>query len=116
VIDGNNSNYAEFTFGGAISVGAVASLYQDIYFKTKVTTTATDKIRLRMQVPSALLDVSILGAYRVYLYNGDQQVGTPMTLEDDALITNIDLLGLLNSGGRINVELQPEVGVTYDRI
>src|SRR5690606_23824721 len=70
VIDDNNSNYAEFTFG-AIGVGAVASLYQDIYFKTKVTTTATDKIRLRMQVPQALLDVSILGAYRVHLYNGD---------------------------------------------
>ena len=113
VIDENNSNYAEFTLGG-IGVGVAASLYQDIYFKTKVTTTATDKVRLRMQVPDALANVDLLGAYRVYLYNGDQQVHD-VTLRN-ALINEVDLLGLLNSGGRINVEFEPGAGVTYDRV
>ncbi|WP_188508644.1 Ig-like domain-containing protein, partial [Parapedobacter pyrenivorans] len=113
-IDDNNSNYSEITLG-AVGVGVAASLHQDIYFKTKVTTTATDKIRLRMQVPQALANVDLLGGYTVYLFNGDQPVGLPITLEN-SLIPELDLLGLLNSGGRINVELEPGAGVTYDRI
>ncbi|WP_257659007.1 Ig-like domain-containing protein, partial [Parapedobacter lycopersici] len=113
-IDDNNANYSEITLG-AVGVGVAASLHQDIYFKTKVTTTATDKIRLRMQVPQALANVDILGGYTVYLFNGDQPVGSPITLEN-SLIPELDLLGLLNSGGRINVELEPGAGITYDRI
>src|SRR5690606_9885079 len=94
--------------------GVAASLYQDIYFKTKVTTAATDKVRLRMQVPGALANIDLLGAYRVYLYNGDQQVHE-VTLQN-ALINELDLLNLLNSRGRINVEFEPGAGVTYDRV
>src|SRR5690606_14325265 len=111
VIDDNNSNYAELSLGTAV-IGA--TIYQDIYFKTKVTTTATDKVRLRMQVPTALVNADILGAYRIYLYNGDDEV-YDATLQS-ALINGLDLLGLLNSGGRVNVEFEPGAGITYDRV
>src|SRR5690606_27554809 len=111
VIDGNTSNYAALSLGTA-SIGA--AIYQDIYFKTKVTTTGTDKVRLRIQVPQALLNVDLLGAYRVYLYNGDDEV-YDATLQN-ALINGVDLLGLLNSGGKVNVEFEPGVDVTYDRV
>jgi len=113
-IDGNNSNYAEFSLG-TVGVNIAASLYQDIYFKAKVTTTATDKVRLRVQVPSSLLNVDLLGAYTVYLFNGEQQVGSPMTLQS-GLINELDLLGLLNSGSVIGVDLEPGDGLTYDRV
>jgi len=111
VIDGNNSNYSELSLGTA-AIGA--TIYQDIYYKTKVTTTATDKVRLRMQVPTALVNADILGAYRIYLYNGDDEV-YDATLQS-ALINGLDLLGLLNSGGRVNVEFEPGAGITYDRV
>src|SRR5690606_37272285 len=113
VIDGNNSNYSELTLG-AVGVGVAASIYQDIYYKTKVTTTATDKVRLRMQVPQSLANVDLLGGYTVYLYNGDQLAHT-VTLRN-ALINEVDLLGLLNTGGRITVEIEPGADVTYDRV
>src|SRR5690606_2217576 len=62
-----------------------------------------------------LANVDLLGGYTVYLFNGDQPVGSPITLEN-SLIPELDLLGLLNSGGRVNVELEPGAGITYDRI
>src|SRR5690606_15174239 len=113
VIDDNNSNYAELTLGG-IGVGVAATIYQDIYFKTKVTTGANDMVRLRMQVPSSLANVSLLGNYRVYLYNGDDEVGD-YTLAN-ALLLDTDLLGLLNSGARVSVEIPVDPGITYDRV
>ncbi|MGK6350933.1 Ig-like domain-containing protein [Parapedobacter sp. DT-150] len=112
VIDGNNANYAEFSLGDA-AIGA--TLYQDIYFKTKVTTTATDKLRLRLQTPGNLINADILGAYTVYLFNGDVQVGDAMTLQE-GLINDADLLNLFNSGGVIGVEFEPGAGIVYDRV
>src|SRR5690606_28916186 len=85
-----------------------ATIYQDIYYKTK----SSDNVRLRLQSPSTLLNVDLLGAYKVYLFNGDQQV-LEGTLQD-GLINGLDLLGLLNSGGIVGVEFAP--GVEYDRV
>src|SRR5690606_15763759 len=68
----------------------------------------------RIQVPHALLNVDLLGAYRVYLYNGDDEV-YDATLQD-ALGNGVALLCLLNAGGKVNVEFEPGVDVTYDRV
>jgi|GEM_PF-1164493 len=105
-IDDNNSNYAELTLGTA---GVGATIYQDIYYKTK----SSANVRLRLQSPSTLLNVDLLGAYKVYLFNGDQQV-LEGTLQQDGLINGLDLLGLLNSGGIVGIEFAP--GVEYDRV
>ncbi|MBK1441112.1 Ig-like domain-containing protein, partial [Parapedobacter sp. ISTM3] len=111
VIDENNSNYSELSLGTA-AVGA--AIYQDVYFKTPVITAATDVVRLRVQVPQTLLNVDLLGAYRVYLYHGNDEVYSATF--QNALINGLDLLGLLNSGGRVNVEFEPGAGITYDRV
>ena len=107
VIDDNNSNYAEFSLGTA-AVGA--TIYQDIYFKAK--SSETDKVKLRLQTPGTLANVDVLGAYKVYLFNGDEQV-YEATLQD-GLVNDLDLLGLFNSGGVVGIEFEP--GVVYDRV
>ncbi len=106
-IDDNNSNYAELSLGTA-AIGT--TIYQDIYYKTKAA--ATDNVRLRLQVPETLVNADILGAYRVYLFNGDEEVFDATISQ--GLINNLDLLGLLNTGGIVGIEFEP--GVEYDRV
>ncbi|WP_198293603.1 DUF7507 domain-containing protein [Algoriphagus resistens] len=107
-IDGNTSNYSTINLGVA---GVGASVYQNIYFKTKSQT--TDALRLRVQLDQpGILNLDLAGSYRVILYNGNQEVYNE-TLQN-ALINNIDLLGLLNSGGIQELLIEP--GVVYDRV
>ncbi|WP_439489905.1 DUF7507 domain-containing protein, partial [Algoriphagus sp.] len=107
-IDENSSNYSTINLGVA---GVGASIYQNIYFKTKSQT--SDALRLRVQLDEpGILNLDLAGSYRVILYNGNQEVYNE-TLQN-ALINNIDLLGLLNSGGIQELTIEP--GVVYDRV
>ncbi|WP_339754210.1 DUF7507 domain-containing protein [Algoriphagus aquimarinus] len=107
-IDGNSSNYSTINLGLA---GVGASVYQNIYFKTKSQT--TDALRIRVQLEEAgILNLDLAGSYRVILYNGNEEVYNESL--QNALINNLDVLGLLNSGGI--QELLVEPGVVYDRV
>ncbi|MBL1407162.1 Ig-like domain-containing protein [Sphingobacterium faecale] len=104
-IDDNSSNYSELSLGTA-AVGA--TIHQDILFKTK----SDAKVRMRLQIPQTLVNVDLLGAYKVYLYNGADEVYS--TVLQNSLVNNLDLLGLFKSGGVVGVEI--DAGVIYDRI
>src|SRR5690606_11167584 len=108
VIDQNTSNYATINLGVA---GIGASIYQNIYFNGPSQT--TDKLRLRVQLDQpGLLNLDLIGSYRVKLYNGGDLVyNEPL---QDGLLNNIDLLTLLNSGGIQELTLAPEV--IFDRV
>ncbi|MDR7132628.1 adhesin/invasin, partial [Algoriphagus sp. 4150] len=107
-IDANSSNYSTINLGIA---GVGASVYQNIYFKTKSQTSDALRIRVQLDQPG-ILNLDLAGSYRVILYNGNQEVYNE-TLQN-ALINNIDLLGLLNSGGIQELTIEP--GVVYDRV
>jgi uncharacterized repeat protein (TIGR01451 family) len=107
-IDANSSNYSTINLGVA---GIGASVFQNIYFKTK--STATDKLRLRVQLDQpGILNLDIIGSYRVILYDGHEEVYNQSL--QDAIINNVDLLGLLNSGGIQELTIEP--GVIFDRV
>ncbi|WBL44160.1 gliding motility-associated C-terminal domain-containing protein [Algoriphagus halophytocola] len=107
-IDGNSSNYSTINLGVA---GIGASVYQNIYFKTK--SQATDALRIRVQLDEpGILNLDLAGSYRVILYDGNEEVYNESL--QDALINNLDLLGLLNSGGIQELMIEP--GVVYDRV
>ena len=107
-IDENSSNYSTINIGLA---GIGASVYQNIYFKSK--SLATDSLRLRVQLNQpGILNADLVGSYRVKLFNGDVEVfNQPL---QSSLINNLDLLGLLNSGNTIQLTIAP--GVVYDRL
>src|SRR5690606_37046342 len=107
-IDENSSNYSTINLGVA---GVGATVYQNIYFKTK--SAATDSLRLRVQLDQpGILNVDLAGSYRIKLFNGDDEVyNQPL---QSSLINNLDLLGLLNTGGIIQLTIAP--GVVYDRV
>ncbi|MCE7053263.1 hypothetical protein LZF95_01155, partial [Algoriphagus sp. AGSA1] len=107
-IDENSSNYSTINLGVA---GVGASIYQNIYFKTKSLTSDALRIRVQLDQPG-ILNLDLAGSYRVILYDGNQEVYNE-TLQN-ALINNIDLLGLLNSGGIQELTIEP--GVVYDRV
>ncbi|MFC6099736.1 Ig-like domain-containing protein, partial [Olivibacter domesticus] len=107
-IDENSSNYSTINLG---IVGVGATVYQNIYFKTK--SSATDSLRLRVQLDQpGILNLDLAGSYRVKLFNGSEEVYNESL--QSALINNLDLLGLLNSGGIQQLTIAP--GVVYDRV
>ncbi|WP_339876589.1 gliding motility-associated C-terminal domain-containing protein [uncultured Algoriphagus sp.] len=107
-IDGNSSNYSIINLGIA---GIGATVYQNIYFKTKSQTTDALRIRVQLNEPG-ILNLDLAGSYRLILYNGNDEVYNESL--QDALINNLDLLGLLNSGGIQELLIEP--GVVYDRV
>ncbi|SMP36074.1 DUF7507 domain-containing protein, partial [Algoriphagus winogradskyi] len=107
-IDGNSSNYSTINLGIA---GIGATVYQNIYFKTKSQNTDALRIRVQLDEPG-ILNLDLAGSYRLILYNGNDEVYNESL--QDALINNLDLLGLLNSGGIQELLIEP--GVVYDRV
>src|SRR5699024_5799787 len=108
VIDENTSNYSTINLGVA---GIGASVYQNIYFNGP--SKDTDKLRIRVQLDNpGLLNLDLIGSYRVKLFHGGEEVYNESL--EDGLINNIDLLGLLNSGGIQELTLEP--GVVFDRV
>ncbi|NDP28307.1 MAG: DUF11 domain-containing protein, partial [Flavobacterium sp.] len=108
VLDANSSNYSTINLGLA---GVGASVYQNIYFKTKSQNTDALRIRVQLDEPG-ILNLDLAGSYRVILYNGNQEVYNESL--QDALINNLDVLSLLNSGGIQELLIEP--GVVYDRV
>ncbi|MBN7813050.1 DUF11 domain-containing protein, partial [Algoriphagus sp. H41] len=107
-IDENSSNYSTINLGVA---GVGARVYQNVYFKTK--SQASDALRIRLQLDQpGILNLDLVGSYRVMLYSGSELVyDEPLQA---AVLNNLDLLGLLNSGGVQELTIEP--GVVYDRV
>src|SRR5699024_8419706 len=108
-IDDNSSSYSEISVGTA---GIAAHVYQSIYFSQPSET--DDSVRIRLMVePSSILDLDLLGTYKIKFYNHGQQVGQDYTLQD-GLINNIDLLALFSSGGSVTLTYAPQG--EFDRV
>lgn len=105
----NSSEYSEISLGVA---GVVADVYQSIYFNDLSKVDDHALIRLMIE-PSSALELSLLGAYKIKFYNGDDQVGIDYTLQD-GLFQDLNLLDLFNSGGSVTLDIAP--GVAFDRI
>lgn len=92
-IDANSSNYSEISNGLLAVVGTVK---QTIYFNQ--SSQVGDELKVRLQLdPKSLVDVNLLGGYKVVTYLGNTKKET-FTLQQ-GLINGLDLLALFKSGG-----------------
>lgn len=92
-IGGNSSNFSEIS-SGTLAVGT--GVKQVVYFAKP--SLKGDKLEVRVQFNSnSVLSLDLLGAYRVTTYLGSTKK-QEFTLKQ-GLLNNLDLLGLLQSGG-----------------
>lgn len=107
-IDDNTSSYSEISTG---TLAVAASASQNIYFPALSESTSTLKVRLG--IASSTLNLDLLGAYRVKVYNGNSLVQEfPL---QSGLINGLDLLGILGKGGANTVSFNVTNGA-YDRV
>lgn len=109
-ISGNSSEYSEINLG---ALGLLSDVYQTIYFSQP--SQVDDHVQIRLMVePSSALSADVLGAYKIKFFNGKEQVGPDYNLQDYALLNNLDVLALFNSGGTVTLDFEPEG--TFDRV
>ncbi|WP_164126252.1 Ig-like domain-containing protein [Sphingobacterium luzhongxinii] len=106
-IDANTSNYSEISTG---TLNILGSASQNIYFPTLSEANSTLKVRL--QVSSSTVNANLLGAYHIRAYNGNTLVQNVSL--GGGLISGLDLLGLLSSGGIATIPV--EVASPFDRV
>ena len=106
-IDANTSNYSEISTG---TLNILGSASQNIYFPTLSESNSTVKVRL--QVSSSTVNANLLGAYHIRAYNGNTLVQNVSL--GGGLISGLDLLGLLSSGGIATIPV--EVASPFDRV
>src|SRR5690606_19804237 len=107
-IDDNTSSYSQISTG-ALAVAASAA--QNIYFPALSEPTSTLKVRLGSE--SSALNLDLLGAYRVRVFNGNTLVQSfPL---QNGLVNGLDLLGLLGNNGATTVTFSVTNGA-YDRV
>ncbi|MBE8720680.1 hypothetical protein [Sphingobacterium pedocola] len=107
-IDVNTSSYSEISTG---ALAVTASAVQNIYFPALSETTST--LKLRLGITSSGLNLDLLGAYRVRVFNGSVLVQS-FTLQA-GLVNGLDLVGLLGNGGATTVSF-PVTNGAYDRV
>lgn len=103
-IDNNLNSYAGYT----VALGVASTLKQTAYF-SNVSNTG-DAVTITFSIPSSILSLSLLSNVTVSAYNGESLISSQSL---NTLLT-LDLLGLLNSGGRYTVSFTP-TGI-FDRI
>ncbi|WP_438871782.1 putative Ig domain-containing protein, partial [Pedobacter panaciterrae] len=100
-VDNNFTNYTSI----ALPVGVAGSGYQRLLFPSSGA--ATDSIRLDLETPTGLADVTVLGGIQVRIMNGTSVV---KTYDLNASLLYLKLL----SGNRFSATL-PATGI-YDRV
>lgn len=103
-IDASGTTYSELGTG---VVGVAASVSQTAYFDGP--SSVSDEYQVKLSVSPALIAVDVLDRITIAAYNGNTLV-QQYTL---ASLIDLDLLGLLNSGNSVTVEITPGV---VDRI
>ena len=107
-IDDNTSSYSEISTE-ALAVAATAA--QNVYFPALSEPTSILKVRLGIE--TSTLNLELLGAYTVKVYNGNTLVQSfPL---QSGLINGLDLLGILGKGGANTVSFNVTNGA-YDRV
>ncbi|MBE8720683.1 Ig-like domain-containing protein [Sphingobacterium pedocola] len=109
VIDNNTSNYSVLK-SSLLSVAGTFS--QSFYFPS--SSEANSVLKVRLQLSSAIANVSLLGGYYIRAYNGTNPTPVLNQQIQGGLINGLDLLGALNSGGILTVPLN--VGQPFDRV
>ncbi|MEK6508645.1 DUF11 domain-containing protein [Myroides sp. C4067] len=108
-ISGNSSNYSEIS-SGTLAVGT--GVKQVIYFPKPSSN--GDKLEVRVQFnPKSVLSLDLLGSYKVTTYLGSSKK-QEFTLKQ-GLLNNLDLLGLLQSGGVQSLVFDTSVEA-FDRV
>ncbi|MDM1396903.1 DUF11 domain-containing protein [Myroides odoratimimus] len=108
-ISGNSSNYSEIS-SGTLAVGT--GVKQVIYFPKPSSN--GDKLEVRVQFnPNSVLSLDLLGSYKVTTYLGSTKK-QEFTLKQ-GLLNNLDLLGLLQSGGVQSLVFDTSVEA-FDRV
>ncbi|WP_140936692.1 Ig-like domain-containing protein, partial [Sphingobacterium lumbrici] len=106
-IDNNTSNYSVLK-SSLLSV--VGSFSQSFYFPA--SSEANSVLKVRLQLSSAVADVSVLGGYYIRAYNG-----TTLVLDEElqgGLVNGLNVLNALNSGGIVTIPL--DVADPFDRV
>ncbi|WP_439489900.1 T9SS type A sorting domain-containing protein [Algoriphagus sp.] len=106
-IDANSSNFSEIQLG-ALGVGSKVS--QVVYFPA--LSEQNSILKLRLQINSAAVNLSLMGAYRVKAYRGNTLVYDEQL--NNGLASGLNVLGLLSGGGIVS--LQIPIANQYDRI
>ncbi|WP_188876088.1 Ig-like domain-containing protein, partial [Sphingobacterium alkalisoli] len=108
-IDNNTSNYSVLK-SSLLSVAG--SFSQGFYFPS--SSEANSVLKVRLQLSSAIADVSLLGGYYIRAYDGTNPTPVLNQQIQGGLINGLDLLGALNSGGILTIRLN--VAQPFDRV
>lgn len=94
-IDNDPNSYSSFGNQSLLNLGLGVSMEQ--FFQLPEPT--NDKlVRIKMQMPSALLDVGVVSGVEIAFYNGNTELSSQVV---DSSVVGLDLLGLINSGNNV---------------
>ena len=107
-IDGDPSTASEISIGAA---GLGSGIYQYVDFHSLSAPTDHFRVKLAMEGENALT-AEVLGSIVIKAFDGDTEVFSQDLR--DGLISGLDLLGLLQSGGTLNLPFGP--GLAFDKV
>ncbi|WP_177761256.1 hypothetical protein [Flavobacterium sp. I3-2] len=94
-IDNNLETYSTFGNQSLLSLGLGMSMEQ---FFQLPDPSNNKLVRIKMQMPASLLDVSVASGIEVNFYNGSTKISSQMV---DSSIIGADVLGLINAGNNV---------------
>ncbi|WDF67709.1 gliding motility-associated C-terminal domain-containing protein [Sphingobacterium oryzagri] len=106
-IDGDSSTSSKISIGAA---GIGGAIYQQVNFHGP--SAAADHFRVKFTFGGGTVSASIVGSVLVKAFNGANEVFSQNLT--DGVISNLDLLNLLNSGQIVSLPFGP--GVAFDRV
>lgn len=111
-IDDDEDSYATLDNSSLLGLSVASTLSQYFYFPTESDETTTVNIKIGMNA-SGLLDLDLLGATEVVLYNAEDEVVYERSLKS-SLLHNTNALGLLDDGDPVTLTFAP--GRSFDRM
>lgn len=94
-IDSNLNSYSTFGNQSLLNLGLGVSMEQ--FFQLPEPTN-NKLVRIKLQMPSGLLDVEVASGIEINFYNGTTKLSSQTV---DASVINADLLGLINAGNNV---------------
>lgn len=107
-IDSSLSTFSRIGGSGLVTLGVASTLAQTIYFRS--ADSSADHIRLIMNTPGTVLDLSLANGIRIAAYRQD----TLVSEQSLATLLSLDALTLFGSAAGITVLMNP--GAPFDRV